>query len=165
MNLTALDTSYEWNHREFVFLWLAYFTQNNVLRFICVVACVNIFFSRLKNVPLYAYTVFCLSIHLSVVTVMFLSCSVFFVVTVVITFKTLTLNHSNLNLYVCLTHFSCVQLFVTLWTSVYSILQEDWHGCHALLQGIFSTQGSNLHLLYLLHWQVGSLPLAPPGKP
>ena len=30
-------------------------------------------------------------------------------------------------------------------------------GCHALLQGIFQTQGSNLHLLYLLHWQVGSL--------
>ena len=29
-------------------------------------------------------------------------------------------------------------------------------GCHALLQGIFLTQGSNLHLLYLLHWQAGS---------
>ena len=28
-----------------------------------------------------------------------------------------------------------------------------------------STQGSSLHLLHLLHWQVGSLPLAPPGKP
>ena len=37
-------------------------------------------------------------------------------------------------------------------------------GCHDLLQGIFLTQGSNLHLLYLLHWQVDSLPLAPPGK-
>ena len=37
--------------------------------------------------------------------------------------------------------------------------------CHALLQGIFPTQGSNLSLLYLLHWQVGSLPLEPPGKP
>ena len=31
-------------------------------------------------------------------------------------------------------------------------------------QGIFPTQGSNLHLLHLLHWQAGSLPLAPPGK-
>ena len=31
-------------------------------------------------------------------------------------------------------------------------------GCHALLQGIFSTQGLNPHLLCLLHWQVGSLP-------
>ena len=38
-------------------------------------------------------------------------------------------------------------------------------GCHPLLQGIFPTQGSNLHLLCLLHWQIGSLPLAPPGKP
>ena len=38
-------------------------------------------------------------------------------------------------------------------------------GCHALLQGIFLTQGSNMHLLCLLCWQVGSLPLAPPGKP
>ena len=37
-------------------------------------------------------------------------------------------------------------------------------GCHFLFQGIFSTQGSNLHLLCLLHWQVESLPLAPPGK-
>ena len=38
-------------------------------------------------------------------------------------------------------------------------------GCHALLQGIFLTQGSNPSLLCLLHWQVGSLPQAPPGKP
>ena len=34
-------------------------------------------------------------------------------------------------------------------------------GCHFLLQGIFLTQGSNPCLLCLLHWQVGSLPLAP----
>ena len=32
-------------------------------------------------------------------------------------------------------------------------------GCHASLQGIFLTQRSNLHLLSLLHWQAGSLPL------
>ena len=32
-------------------------------------------------------------------------------------------------------------------------------------QGIFLTQGSNLCLLCALHWQAGSLPLAPPGKP
>ena len=38
-------------------------------------------------------------------------------------------------------------------------------GCHALLQGIFLTQGLNLSLLCLLHWQAGSLPLVPPGKP
>ena len=38
-------------------------------------------------------------------------------------------------------------------------------GCHALLQKIFPTQGLNLHLLHLLHWQVGSSPPRPPGKP
>ena len=37
--------------------------------------------------------------------------------------------------------------------------------CHTLLQGIFLTQGPNPHLLGILQWQVGSLPLAPPGKP
>ena len=36
-------------------------------------------------------------------------------------------------------------------------------GCHALLQGIVQTQGFNSHLLSLLKWQVGSLPLVPPG--
>ena len=38
-------------------------------------------------------------------------------------------------------------------------------GYHALLQGIFLTQGSNPCLLSCLHWQAGSLPTAPPGKP
>ena len=38
-------------------------------------------------------------------------------------------------------------------------------GCSFLLQGIFLTQGSNPHLLCLLHWQADSLPPAPPGKP
>ena len=37
--------------------------------------------------------------------------------------------------------------------------QEYWSGLP------FPTQGSNLRLLSLLHWQAGSLPLAPPGKP
>ena len=37
-------------------------------------------------------------------------------------------------------------------------------GCHALLQGIFPTQGSNQHLLYLVHWQAGSLSLVQPGN-
>ena len=35
-------------------------------------------------------------------------------------------------------------------------------GCHFLLQGIFHTQGSNLHLL---HWQANSLPLSHQGSP
>ena len=38
-------------------------------------------------------------------------------------------------------------------------------GCPTLLQGIFPMQGWNPGLLYLLYWQIGSLPLAPPRKP
>ena len=37
-------------------------------------------------------------------------------------------------------------------------------GCHFLLQGIFPTQGSNLHLLRLLHRQTDSLPLGHLGR-
>ena len=37
--------------------------------------------------------------------------------------------------------------------------------CHALLQGIVPTEGSNTRLWCLLHWQVDSLPLVPPWKP
>ena len=37
-------------------------------------------------------------------------------------------------------------------------------GCHSLLQ-VFLIQGSSQGLLYLLHWQERSLPLAPLGKP
>ena len=36
---------------------------------------------------------------------------------------------------------------------------------HFLLQGIFPTHKSNLRLLPLRKWQVGPLPLEPPGKP
>ena len=36
--------------------------------------------------------------------------------------------------------------------------------CHALLWGIFPTQDQT-YVSYLLHWQLGSLPLVPPGKP
>ena len=43
--------------------------------------------------------------------------------------------------------------------------QEDWSGCFALLQGIFPTRWWYLPVLSLLHWQAGSWPLAPPGKP
>ena len=43
--------------------------------------------------------------------------------------------------------------------------QEYWSGSPCLLQRIFPTLESNLSLLCLLHWQGGSLPLAPPGKP
>ena len=43
--------------------------------------------------------------------------------------------------------------------------QEYWKGCHALLQEVFLTQRLNPLLLCLPHWQVGSLPLVPTGKP
>ena len=38
-------------------------------------------------------------------------------------------------------------------------------GCHFFLQGLFLTQRLKPHLLCLLLWQAGSLPLAPLGKP
>ena len=69
-----------------------------------------------------------------------------------------------------LNHFSHGLLFVTLWT-VRLLYPRDSpgknteEGCHALLHRIFPTQGLNLHLLCLLHWQVGSLSSLLPGKP
>ena len=77
-------------------------------------------------------------------------------------------------IYVCcavLSRFSRVRLFATLWT-VASRLVCPWGspgkntgvGCHALFQGIFPIQESNPHLLCLLHWQAGFLPLVSPGS-
>ena len=43
--------------------------------------------------------------------------------------------------------------------------QEYWSGLPWLSPGDFPTRGSNPCLLHLLLWQVGSLPLAPLGKP
>ena len=42
--------------------------------------------------------------------------------------------------------------------------KNTWVGCHVLLQGIFLTQGLDPCFLHLLHWQLGSLPLVPPGN-
>ena len=63
--------------------------------------------------------------------------------------------------------FSRVLLFATPWTvarqaplSMVFCSKNTGVGCHALLQGIFLTQGSNSCLLHLLHWQVGSSPRA-----
>ena len=64
-----------------------------------------------------------------------------------------------------LSHVSHVQLFATPWTVASRLLcscvypgKKTRVGCHALLQGIFLTQGSNLRLLRLLHWQAGFFP-------
>ena len=72
---------------------------------------------------------------------------------------------------VCAQSLSHVQLSVTPMncsppgSSVHGIFQtRHWSALPFLLQGIFPTQGSNPHLLCLLHWQADSLPLAPPGK-
>ena len=48
-------------------------------------------------------------------------------------------------------------------SSVRGIFQARILGCHFLLQGIFPTQGPNLSLLHILHWQ--RIPLVLPGKP
>ena len=62
---------------------------------------------------------------------------------------------------------SRVRLFVTLWAvaSQAPLFMGFSMGCLAFFQGIFLMWGSNLGLLCLLHWQVGSLSLALPGKP
>ena len=68
----------------------------------------------------------------------------------------------------CCVVLSRIWLFATPWTVACqgdSPGKYTGAGCHALLQGIFPTQGSNPGLLCFLHWQVGSLPLLPPGKP
>ena len=57
-----------------------------------------------------------------------------------------------------LSRLSRVQLFTTLWTIAHSAPHSTGKntgmGCHALFQGIFPSQGSNLHLICLLHWHV-----------
>ena len=50
-------------------------------------------------------------------------------------------------------------------SSAHGILRARILEFPALLQGIFLIQGQNTHFFCLLHWQVGSLPLGPPGKP
>ena len=52
-------------------------------------------------------------------------------------------------------------------SSVHGILQArilEWVAI-TLLQENFPTQGWNLFLLHLLHWQADSLPTEPAGKP
>ena len=62
-----------------------------------------------------------------------------------------------------LRHFSHVWLFSTPWTVAHRA--SHLSGLPFSPQGIFPTPGWNPHLLSLLHWQAGSLSLAPPGKP
>ena len=69
-------------------------------------------------------------------------------------------------------HFSCFQLFMTLWIvahqpplSMVFSRQEYWSGLPCHPPGDLLTQGLNPCLSPLLHWQVGSLPLVLPDNP
>ena len=73
-----------------------------------------------------------------------------------------------------LSHFSCVGLFATPWAvpcqaplSMGFSRQEDWSGLPFPPPGDLLNPEIELTFtsLSLLHWQMGSLPLAPPGKP
>ena len=76
-------------------------------------------------------------------------------------------------LHVCmLTCFSCVQLFVTLWTvapqaplSIGFSRQEYWSGLPCTPRQYLPDPGVEPAFLYLLLWHAGSLPLVPPGNP
>ena len=75
----------------------------------------------------------------------------------------------------CVCVYSVFQLSLTLrdpmdhslpGSSVHRLSQARTLECHHfLLQEIFPNQGTSPRLLYLLRWQVDSLPLVPPGKP
>ena len=68
--------------------------------------------------------------------------------------------------------FSRVWLLTTLWACNPPKRLCSWDspgknsgvGCHFLLHRIFLSMALNPRLLQLLNWQVGFLPLAPPGK-
>ena len=72
-----------------------------------------------------------------------------------------------------LSHFSRVWLFATLWMvasqaplSMEFSWQEYWSGLPCPPSGEFSWPRDRTCISYnCLHWQVGSLSLAPPGKP
>ena len=82
--------------------------------------------------------------------------------------------HSYLEMYACV-HVKLLQSCSTLRDPIdCSLPGSSVHGspgknagvgCHALLQETFPTQRQNPHILSLPHWQAGSLPLVPPGKP
>ena len=65
---------------------------------------------------------------------------------------------------------SCLTLFDPMdysppGSSVHEVLQvRILEFCHAFLQEIFPTQGLNPRVLCLMHWKMGSLPIALPGK-
>ena len=73
----------------------------------------------------------------------------------------------------CVCHvLSRAWLLVTPWTAAHQApLSTDFPGkntgvgCHAFIEGIFPTQRSNLHLLFLLHYRSILYPLSHQGSP
>ena len=71
-----------------------------------------------------------------------------------------------------LSRFSCVQFFETLWTVARQVplsmrfsRQEHWNGLPFPPPGDLPNPEIEPSSLTSLQWQVGSLPLAAPGKP
>ena len=71
-----------------------------------------------------------------------------------------------------LSHFRHVQLFAAPWTAAHQAplsmgfsRQKYWSGLLHLPPGDLPDPGTDPCHLHLRHWQAGSLPLAPPGKP
>ena len=74
--------------------------------------------------------------------------------------------------FMCAHGLCCICLFETPWTVAHQAplsmefsRQEYWSGLLFPTPGIFPTQGSNLQLLGLLHWQADSLLLHHLGSP
>ena len=81
------------------------------------------------------------------------------------------INYRVLWVCTCVSWAQSVWLFASPWTKPARLLcPGEFLGkntriqCRAMLQGICPTQGSNPHLLRLLHWQTDSLPLSHLGN-
>ena len=80
--------------------------------------------------------------------------------------------HKSLTHASTLSHFSCIRLCVILWTVAHQAPLSMGFSRKEYRSGLLCPpprdlpdQASNPSLLCLLHWQGGSLPLVPPGKP
>ena len=88
-----------------------------------------------------------------------------------------SLTQNSLHIYNCqlcmFSHFSHIRLFVTLWSVAYQASlsmgfpgQKYWGGLPYPPPGVLPNPGIEpTSFLFLLHWEAGSLPLVPPGKP
>ena len=89
--------------------------------------------------------------------------------TVKVRIESMSIWSTQIILCVCVCACVCVQSCLTLeptrllcpWNSPGKDSGVD---CHFLLHVNFTTQGSNLYLLHLLHWQASGLPAVPPGE-